>query len=85
MNLWWYKLRKDYSRKEAKLVLICMREIIDRYGYATLSDFYDLVEHKLSTYLDTKTGWYSLKKSRVSLIRWNGAYWIGLPYSENIT
>lgn len=84
MNLRWYKLRKKYSRREAKLVLTCMQEVIDKYGWVTLSDFFDLVDYK-STYLDNKTGWRSLNGSRVSLIRYHGSYWIGLPRSEDIT
>ena len=84
MTKWWYKLRNDDSRKEAKLILACMQEIIDRYGCVTLADFYDLVDFKYSTYLDNKTGWRSLKGARVSFIKWHGSYWIGLPNSENI-
>lgn len=85
MNLWWYKLSKKFSRREAKLVLACMQEVIDKYGYVTLSDFYDLVDYKLYTYLSNKVRWCSLNGSRVSLIKHDGSYWIGLPHSEDIT
>lgn len=80
----WYIMGKSISRKEAKDILNCMREIIDRYGFVTLADFYDLTD-KRSCYLDLKKGWYSLSKARVSLVRRHGNYRMKLPALEEIT
>ena len=74
----WFNLRKDISKMEAKLILKYMQEIIDRYGYVTLADFYDLIDRR-SVYTDNKKGWYSLTRARVSLIRKKGRYRIKLP------
>ena len=78
----WYKLKKDISRKEAKIILKYMQEIIDRYGFVTLADFYDLIDNRV-VYTDTKKIWRSLTGARVSLIkRRKGVYRIKLPAFE---
>lgn len=78
----WYKLKKDISRKEAKIILKYMQEIIDRYGFVTLADFYDLIDNR-TVYTDTKKIWRSLTGARVSLIkRRKGGYRIKLPAFE---
>lgn len=71
-------LDKDVTRKEAKIILKCMQEIIDRYGYVTLADFYDLIGRR-AVYTDNKKGWHSLTGAKVSIIRKNGHYSIKLP------
>lgn len=80
----WYKLRKDTSRKEAKQILVYMKDIIDSYGYATLADFYDLEDYTKVVWTDNTEGWYSLRGARVSLIRIGGAYRIKLPDLEEV-
>ena len=79
----WFKLKKDISRKEAKLILKYMQEIIDRYGLVTLADFYDLIDIR-AVYTDNKKIWRSLTGARVSLIRRKGGYRIKLPAFEEI-
>ena len=78
----WYNLNKNISRKDAKLILKYMQEIIDRYGCVTLADFYDLKGSKLAVYTDNKKIWRSLTGARVSLIRRKGRYRIKLPAFE---
>ena len=80
----WFNLTKDTSRKEAKLILKYMQEIIDAYGYVTLADFYDLTDSKKALWLDNTEGWRSLQGSKVSLIRKNGVYRIKLPALEQV-
>lgn len=75
----WFNLKKDVSRKEAKLILKRMREILDYYWTVTLADFYDLTDSKVAVYTDNKKGWHSLTGARVSLIRKGGRYRIKLP------
>lgn len=79
----WFNLEKDISRKEAKLILKYMQEIIDRYSLVTLADFYDLIGHR-SVYTDHKKVWRSLAGVRVSLIRRKGRYRIKLPSFEEM-
>lgn len=79
-----YRLRSKMSRKEAKLVLKYMQEIIDNYGWASLADLYDLIDRK-SNYLDNKRRWYSLRGASVSYFRKCGCYEIHLPaFDEDI-
>lgn len=80
----WFNLRKDTSKKEAKLILEYMHEIIDRYGYVTLADFYDLTDNKKACWLDNTEGWRSLQGARVSSRRKDGAYRILLPDLEEV-
>jgi hypothetical protein len=75
----WYNLKGEVSRKEAKLILKYMQEIIDRYGYVTLADFYDLEASDEAVYTDNKKEWRSLKGARVSSRRKEGVYRILLP------
>lgn len=80
----WFNLKKDISRKEAKLILKYMQEIIDRYGFVTLADFYDVEGSNVAVYTDNKKGWRSLAGARVSLIRRKGRYRIKLPAFEEM-
>lgn len=75
----WFNLSKDISRKDAKEILRYMREIIDRYGFVTLADFYDLIGSEKAVYTDHKKGWRMLTRAKVSLIRRKGMYKIELP------
>ena len=80
----WFNLKKDISRRDAKLILKYMQEIIDRYGFVTLADFYDLEGSDLAVYTDNKKIWRSLTGARVSLIRRKGMYRIKLPAFEEM-
>ena len=80
----WYNLSKDISRKEAKQILKYMSEIIDRYGYVSLADFYDLKGSKVCKYTDNKKVWRSLTGAEVSLIRRHGRHRIKLPAFDEI-
>ena len=46
------------SRAKAEEIWLAVNDVIDKYGYATVSDVYDLVDAN-SNYLDTKYGWAS--------------------------
>ena len=79
----WYFMNKSISRKEAKDILNAMRELIDRYGFVTLAEFYELMGSN-SCYLDNHRGWRSLSNARVSLTRRHGNYRMKLPALEII-
>lgn len=51
-------------RADAESTLKHMREIIDDYGYATVSDYCDLVGGP-SEYIDSQFGWYSLDGAKI--------------------
>lgn len=84
---WSFILSRKFSREEAKTILKYMQEIIDKYGYVTLGDFYDLSGFGVTTldeYDDTK-GWRSLKGASVSLTKFaHDGYIIELPALEKI-
>ena len=65
---------KDIS--EADYVIKHMKEIIELYGYVTVSDFYDLVGIT-GNYTDNKYGWTNIRNAEV--IRVSDGYLIKLP------
>lgn len=57
------------SRGEAEKVLDTLNEIIDRYGEATVADFYDLVGVSGNGYTDRSYGWKDLRQAAVQRTR----------------
>lgn len=66
----------DDPMGDATTVLARMTEIVQRYGVASVADFYDLVGQK-SAYTDTKYGWRDL--SQANIIRVRDGYSILFP------
>ena len=64
------------SRIDAEEVLSGLVEIIEMYGQATVSDFYDLVGME-STFADNKYGWTNLSRATVNRVR--DGYIVVLP------
>lgn len=64
------------DRAEAEEVLDRLVETIDRYGVATVADYYDLVSIS-SSWTDQKWGWETLRDARARPVR--GGYLIELP------
>lgn len=64
------------SRGEAELVLTRMDELIETYGWATVSDLYDLVG-KTCDWTYDKYGWTSLRNARAVPVR--DGYILDLP------
>ena len=64
------------SRGEAELVLTRMDELIENYGWATVSDLYDLVG-KTCDYTYDRYGWTSLRNAKAVPIR--DGYVLDLP------
>lgn len=75
----WYSLPKHITREDVKIILWHLNNVINYYGYATLSDFHDLVGSKVVNPDDDNKIWRSLEGARVSLIRRKGRYRIKLP------
>ena len=50
--------------KDAENALIMLKELVAMYGYATISDFYELVG-MTGTFIDDKWGWFDLDKAVV--------------------
>ena len=57
------------SRGEAEKVLDVLNEMIDRYGEATVADFYDLVGVTGNGYTDRSYGWKDLRQASVQRTR----------------
>ncbi|NLJ49831.1 MAG: hypothetical protein GX428_09665, partial [Candidatus Atribacteria bacterium] len=55
------------SRAEAEEVLSSLVELIDTYGVATVSDFYDLIG-MTADFTDNKYGWKNLNRSSVNRV-----------------
>jgi hypothetical protein len=59
MNVW---SSPGLTWKEARDIIRAMRETIDRYGFITITDFYDITSSNVTRrYWMDKTGWTSLK------------------------
>jgi len=69
------------SRNEAELVLESLRDVIDKYEVATVSDFHQLVGLPAS-YVDEKWGWTNLSHVDVQQIR--EGYLINMPSPEPV-
>lgn len=65
----------DYH-EDAKKVLFALVDLIKKYGYAYVSDLYNLINSN-STYEDTRRGWYNLTSATITYTR-NG-YVLSLP------
>lgn len=59
------------TKDDAINILKQMETIINDYGYASISDFYNLSGVKATEYLDSKWGWLSLDKVEICR-RYNG-------------
>lgn len=70
-----FELIFDYY-EDAKTVLFALVELIKNYGFASISDLYDLINRN-STYEDTNRGWYDLTSASIKRVR-NG-YTLDLP------
>lgn len=69
------------SRAEAEEVIDRLRDLIDQYEVATVSDLYDLVG-LTGEFTDDKWGWYDLRSATVRPIR--GGYLLNLPRTQAI-
>lgn len=69
------------SRAEAEDVLDRLRDLINSYEVATVSDLYDLVG-LTGEFTDDKWGWYDLRSAQVRAIR--GGYLLHLPRTQPI-
>ena len=70
------------SRGEAEDVLDRLRDLINVYDVATVSDLYDLVG-LTGEFTDDKWGWYDLRSAAVRAVR--GGYLLHLPRTQPIT
>ena len=66
------------SRADAREVLDCMHEVLDRFGIVSVADFYELSHaEECSTYTDNKYGWTNLDNAEV--VRDRDGFRIMLP------
>lgn len=69
------------SRADAEDVIDRLRDLINQFEVATVSDFYDLVG-LTGEFTDNKWGWYDLRSAQVRAVR--GGYMLHLPRTESI-
>lgn len=67
------------DRGDAEMVIQQMRDSIEKYGYATIVDLYDMVD-LTPPYTSQKYGWTKLHGAEV--IRYHGKYRLKLPKAE---
>lgn len=65
------------NRGEAEMVLMAMDEIIAKYGFVKVADYYDLVGTS-GSYTDNNYGWPNLQSAQIVRLS-NGEYTIKLP------
>lgn len=70
------------TRGEAEAVLDEMNNVIERYGFVTVADMYDIAD-VTHPYTSAKYGWTSIATAEVSRCR-NGSYIIKLPKARPI-
>ena len=81
------KLDKDFeqvileNRADAEEILKQMNDIIEKYGYASVMDLYDLLNIQ-PKYLDSKYGWKDLTNTKVILTK--QGYTLDLPKTISI-
>lgn len=66
------------SWSDAHRVLDALNDIIDKYGYASVADLYDLSDMPPRNYKDNEYGWTTIKNADVFRIR--DGYTISLPW-----
>lgn len=69
------------TRAEAEDVLEQLRELINQYEIATVSDLYQLVGHT-GEFTDDKWGWDDLRSASIRPIR--GGYLLNMPRTQPI-
>ena len=65
------------NRGDAEAVLSAMDDIMDRYGFVSVGDFYDLADVPNNNYTVEKYGWKDIRSTQV--IRARDGYIIKLP------
>lgn len=70
------------TRGEAEDVLDRLRDLINSYDVATVSDLYDLVG-LTGEFTDDKWGWFDLRSASVRAVR--GGYLLSLPRTRPVT
>lgn len=69
------------SRADAREVLDCMGDILDRFKMVSVADFYELAKaEECETYTDRKYGWFNLDTAEI--IRDRDGYRIIFPKTE---
>ena len=69
------------SRADAREVLDCMGDILDRFKMVSVADFYELAHaEECETYTDRKYGWFDI--STAEIVRDRDGYRIILPKTE---
>ena len=85
-----HRLHTDYERitfhdKDAAYdALDKMKDIVCAYGYATVSDFYE-INGEVPTVFDTKIGWKTLYDDEVKIKRYKDGFKIVFPRPTYIT
>lgn len=69
------------SRGEAEMALEEMHNVIERYGFVTVADLYDMAD-LTQPYTSNKYGWINIRNAEV--VRVNGGYIIKLPKAAPI-
>lgn len=68
------------SIEESFSVINRMCELLDRYMFVSVADFFELI-NKPSTYIDNQRGWNSLDK--IEFIKSNNGFVFKLPKTSN--
>ncbi len=68
------------TRGDAEAVLDSLDDAIDRYGFASVADFYDLAGVTTNNYAINKYGWTSIHTAKVT--RHRDGYLISLPKAK---
>lgn len=67
------------NRGDAEVVLNAMDETIDRYGFVSIADLYDLADISTTNYTLAKYGWTSLRNAKIIRLRSGEGFVIDFP------
>jgi|SRR5690606_39109130 len=71
------------SRQDAVNILLSLEGIIEKYGHATVGDYYNLIPDVVPKSTDEEWGWYNLNRARPVPLT-SGGYGITFPEPEPI-
>jgi hypothetical protein len=66
------------NRGDAELTLAQMEDIIEKYGFVKVADYYDLAGVSITNHCANNYGWTDLRTANISRVR-DGRYVINLP------
>lgn len=66
------------TAEEAEKVLSMLQDICNDYGYVSVADYYDIIDHP-TQFIDTKYGWKDLRPAEIKHVQEGDYYRLKFP------